>query len=118
MQVAARIWWTFAEIILAVALMLVFFSWAPWLGAQPVSEMPTDIVATLPANCPAVTGSHGTYYCFSSGTIRSNPTGFALHTALLAALFGTFIFIGLSGRGWWPKRGLPPNKSLERTRER
>jgi hypothetical protein len=117
MQIGARFWWTVAEVILAIALMLVFFSWAPWLGAQPVSEMPADIIAILPADCPAVTGSHGTYYCFPSGTISSNPTGFALHTALFAALFGAFLFIGLSGRGLPLTRDLPPNKSLERTRE-
>ena len=117
MTISARFWWTAAEVFLAVALMLVFFSWAPWLGSQPVAEMPIDVITSLPANCPAVTGSHGKYYCFSSGTIHSNPVGFALHTALLAALFGALLFIGLSGRGWWPNRRLPPNTSLERTRE-
>ena len=117
MQVSARFWWTAAEIMLAVAFMLVFFAWAPWLGAQPLSEIPADIVATMPDSCPAVTGSHGTYSCFINGTIRSNPTGFALHTALLAGLFGAFLFISLSGLGWPPARSLPPNTSLERTRE-
>jgi hypothetical protein len=118
MQVGARFWWTVAEIILAIAFLRVFFAWAPWLGAQSMAEMPADIVATMPAGCPAVTGSHGAYHCFSYGTISSNPLGFAMHTALLGGLFGGFLFISLSGRGWGPMRGLPHNTSPESSRDR
>src|SRR5262245_16734566 len=117
MAIGTKFWWIIAQIVFSVAFMLVFFAWAPWLGAQPVSELPADVIAALPAKCPAVVVSHGNYSCFSYGTIRSNPIGFASLTALFAALFGTLLFIGLSGRGWSPKRRMPPNTSLERTRE-
>ena len=118
MTVGARFWWFCAQVVLSVAFMLVFFAWAPWLGARPVSDAPADVAATLPADCPAVTVSHGNYSCFSLGTVRSNPFGFASLTALFAALFGALLYIGRSGRGWSPKRRLPPNTSLERTRDR
>ena len=118
MVAGARFWWCLAQVVMAVALMLMFFTWAPWLGAQPVSEIPPDAAASLPANCPAFTVSHGNYSCFSLGTVRSNPLGFVSFSALFATLFAAFLFIGLSGRGWSFKRRLPPNTSLERTRER
>jgi hypothetical protein len=118
MTVNSRALWISAQVVTAVALMLVFFSWAPWLGNQSVSEVSPSVAASLPADCPAVSGSHGTYYCDYRGTVRSNPLGFATLTMLFFALFGTFLYIGFSGRGWSPTRGLPPNISLERTRER
>ena len=118
MAVSSRFFWVAVQVAVALALMLVFSSWAPWLGAQPVSKVSASVAATLPADCPAVSGSHGAYYCDYRGTVRSNPIGFAALTALLVALFGTFLFIGFSGRGWLPTRGLPPNILLEWTRER
>jgi hypothetical protein len=118
MTVSSRALWISIQVVVAIALMLVFFSWAPWLGNEPMSEVPANVAASLPADCPAVSGSHGTYHCDYRGTVRSNPLGFAALTALFLTLFGTFLYIGFSGRGWSPTRGLPPNTALERTRDR
>jgi hypothetical protein len=105
------------QVACAIALMLTFFAWAPWNGAQPLSEAPPEVVAALPASCPAVVVNHGHYSCYEFGTIASNPVGYAAMTALFFGLFGLFLFIGLTGRGIWDNTGERPNKSLERTRE-
>ena len=118
MKRSTRIWLSIAQIVVALLTFVAFFSWAPWLGNQSMSEVAPSVAASLPADCPAASGSHGTYYCDYRGTVRSNPLGFAALTALFLALFGTILYIGFSGRGWSPTRGLPPNTSLERTRDR
>jgi hypothetical protein len=116
-NVSARLAWSIAQVAIAVVLALGFFTWAPWHGARIVDELPPEIVATLPHDCPAAVNSHGSYACFRWGTIDSNPIGYTALTSGLAILFGLFLFIGLTGRGIWDSKGSRPNKSLERTHE-
>jgi hypothetical protein len=116
-NVSARIWWSIVQVAIAAALALGFFIWAPWHGAKSIAELPPEVVASLAHDCPAAVNNHGSYSCFEWGTLESNPVGYGLMTAVLALLFGLFLFIGLTGRGIWDTRGSRPNKSLERTRE-
>ena len=115
--VRARHWWSIAQVAIAIALVFGFFSWAPWHGARAVTELPPEVVAALPSDCPAAVNNHGSYSCFGWGTVEANPVGYGLLTAALALLFGLFLFIGLTGRGIWDTNRSRPNKSLERTRE-
>jgi hypothetical protein len=91
--------WHIAQVLAVLVLMASFFSWAPWLTAVPIAEVPVAEAQKLPAGCPAATNGHGKWVCFSMGTIQENPVGFWVCTV---AAFGSWAFLiatSWSGRG-------------------
>src|SRR5260221_6656110 len=92
--------WHVAQIIVLVITMLAFFTWAPWLAAVPVSEVPPSQAAALPAGCPAASMEHGTWSCRWYGTIRSNPWGFALCSAIVLGGWAFLIISALYAQGF------------------
>jgi hypothetical protein len=79
---------------------MAFSNFAPWLATQPISETPTEALATLPKNCPAFSVNHGAFICEWHDTRERNPVGFWLNAGLLASCWGFIVFTGFTGRGF------------------
>jgi hypothetical protein len=94
-----RFLWGIAQTIVAIVVMIDYFTWVPWLKAVPLSEVPPSVVATLPRECPAATKNRGRWTCFSEGTISSNPIGFAISTVIMIGGCSFLVFTGLTNRG-------------------
>ena len=94
--------WQTAQIVAFVVWVGAFLVGAPWLGAVPVNDVPSEHASELPAGCPAARVNHGTWTCNWNGTVRSNPFGFAI---CVATFFGAWGFLAISdGRGFFKKR--------------
>jgi hypothetical protein len=117
-RLVSRVLWSVLQLGSGVVGYLCFFVWAPWHSAEAIADAPPSVAAQMPAGCPAVINSHGTYSCFEWGTMAANHRGYVLATVILVVSFGTFILIGLAGRGIWDTSKSRRNTSLERTRER
>lgn len=94
-----RLAWFAVQLLLAAVAMMSFFTWAPWIAAQPVSEASTEILAVLPPDCPAFTIGHGVASCFPLGTRQDNPGGFALAVAATFVCSLANLSIAGTGRG-------------------
>jgi hypothetical protein len=81
--IAKKICWTVAQVAVVICAFMIFFTFAPWLGALPISEASPEIASALPSGCPAFTNNHGQHHCFWRGTKEQNPTGFWICAALL-----------------------------------
>lgn len=99
----ASIWrrasWFALQVLLVLLSFMSFFIWAPWLGAQPISEAAPDIRELLPPECPAFTANHGHYACFVLGTAKSHPWGPVLGILLSIASISAAAWIDYSRRG-------------------
>jgi hypothetical protein len=94
-----KILWAMLQVALFLVGMLAFFVWAPWLGAVSIGQAPASVIASLPANCPAVEVNHGVYSCFWQGTVASNPLGFGICSTIFFGSVGFALYIAISGRG-------------------
>jgi hypothetical protein len=75
------------RIALAVATMVLFFGWAPWIASHPVTQLdPTQVPAEgVPSWARSFTISHGLVVFHERGTVRDMPYLFAAYTVLMAA---------------------------------
>ncbi|OOG39044.1 hypothetical protein B0B52_16305 [Polaromonas sp. A23] len=86
--------WSLVQIAVVAQALLLFFIWAPWLGAHSREEAIAFYgESAIPQNCEAITVNHGQFSCLSWGTVSSNPWGFA---ACTVALFASLLFLVLS----------------------
>lgn len=70
-----------------------FLVFAPWMAAEPISNLPTDTTIRLPDSCPSFIVNHGKYHCFELGTRNQNPIGFCITTL---ALISSWLFVSIS----------------------
>jgi hypothetical protein len=97
---AKMVCWSVSQVAVSTCMFLIFFIFAPWLGALPLSEASPTVAAGLPTGCPAFTVNHGQYNCFWFGTRSQNPLGFGLCTLLLLSCGAFLYYTGKSGRGF------------------
>jgi hypothetical protein len=88
-----------AQVLVALVMMLAFFSWAPWLTAISREEAIELYHQPIPSDWNAVVMGHGQLSNFRWGTLHDNPWGFALCTVLV---FGGWLFLVLTA--WWVGR--------------
>ncbi|QBB71529.1 hypothetical protein ELE36_14835 [Pseudolysobacter antarcticus] len=99
-QRAKDICWALTQVIVFICTLRLFFLYAPWQGALPVTDAPLEIAATFPAGCQAFTVNHGQYICFELGTQSQNPLGYWLCTFLYFLGWAFVLFTGMTGRGF------------------
>ena len=129
-MIASTYRWHILQLLSFVAMMVLFLAIVPYLGSDPIAEVPPDIASTMPVGCPSVFGNHAQYSCFWDGPLRDHKPRFFLLLALLLLFWGFIIYTAFARRGfpilkWARRRSLSaatseesrPNKSLERTRE-
>src|SRR5476649_2761965 len=105
MQHLSKYRWHIAQVVVVVVIFPAFFTWAPWLTAVPMSEVPSAAAALLPVGCPAASVGHGTWSCQWHGTVESNPWGFAICSAIILGGWAFLIISSLFGRGFRVRRG-------------
>jgi hypothetical protein len=119
--------WYFTQVLLAVAMIVQFVVWIPWVASEPIDAVSPEVAAQMPIDCPAVFGNHGQHSCFWPGLIRNHPWKFGLLTIGLLVAWLAFVAISVSGRGFSFRRrrvsrfdiDVPmPTTSLERMRDR
>src|SRR5688572_22924341 len=78
-------WILFSIVRLSVygAMMLTFYHLASWMSARPIETLRADVVAGLPAGCPAAVSSHGDYSCVWEGVAADHPKRVAAEALLL-----------------------------------
>jgi len=96
----ARITWHITQVAVAIAMVLLFFNWVPWLASEPIAQVSADIAGQMPPGCPAVFGNHGRYSCFWPGLIRDHQLKFAALTLGLAGCWAFFMAPVLNWRGF------------------
>lgn len=77
------------RIALAIGALLCFFLTAPWLNAQPLSNLSPAYHAQVPPWAKSFTTDHGNLVFHDHGTISQEPAQFALRVGL------TFLLLGL-----------------------
>ena len=117
MKTRTLVLWYISQILVALLTFAAFFSFAPWLATQPISEASSEARAALPKDCPAFEVGHGIYNCAWRGTIAMNPVGFSINTFILVSCLSFLFFTGFTGRGFPIKplfsktKNTPPNSS-------
>jgi hypothetical protein len=86
-----RIAWHITQVVVAITMFLLFFTWIPWLASEPIAQVSARIAAQMPPGCPAVFGNHGHYSCFWPGLIRDHQLKFAALTLGLAGCWAFFV---------------------------
>jgi hypothetical protein len=79
------------RIALAAGALLAFFITAPWLNAQPLSELPGTYHAQVPTWAKSFTTDHSNLVFHDHGTIGQEPLQFALRVGLTLALLALFV---------------------------
>ena len=97
-SILRRASWFALQVMLVLVAFISFSIWAPWLGAQPMTEATSDIAQRLPPDCPAFTINHGHYACFEWGTADDAPWGPILGVSLTFACFLAAGWIAHTGR--------------------
>ena len=99
------------QILSFLCTLLIFFVYAPWQGAEPIADVPADVLASLPVGCPAFIVNHGKYVCFWYGTRTQNPTGYWFCTVLFFSSLAITVSIRLAKRGIYsPLHRDPPSQ--------
>jgi hypothetical protein len=104
----SRIYWCIAQVLALASMYPLFFAWVPWIAADPIEEVPSNVAAMMPDGCPAVFSSHAQYSCFWPGLIRDHPVQFASITGALLLVWAVLVVSALTGRGFqfrWRARG-------------
>jgi hypothetical protein len=98
------------QVLLALALLYMFFIWAPWLTAQPVSSISDVQLAhePVPPGARSFTVSHGKVNFRALGTPTEEPVAFGLLT-LGIVIDGVCLFL-LFPKGYRGRR--PPRTPL------
>ena len=81
------------QFVLAVTLILGFFSWAPWINCQPISDLPeaSEFSVEVPAEARCFNINHGEIV-FSKRLPRTeDPVGFYTLAAFLIVCFAALI---------------------------
>lgn len=77
----------FVQIVLAAALVVMFFIWAPWLVSQPIEQLKEVQIAhgEVPPEAKSYTVNHGKVYFRKLGTVSQQPFLFGLLTVAMVA---------------------------------
>lgn len=94
--------WLVGQVVLAVALMLMFFTTAPWLGTQSLAELPADYGDRVPTWAKGFNNDHGVVVFHDHGPIKEEPVAFAVRVAGVFGLFG-LLMISV----WFPRKRDP-----------
>ena len=81
------------QLVLALALMYMFFVWAPWLASEPISAIASVQLphAEVPATAKSFTISHGAVSFREVGTVSEEPILFGLLTLAMIADFAILV---------------------------
>ena len=90
--------WIVAQIVLAVATMLMFFTTVSWLGKHELSELPPDYRSPVPTSAKSFSNDHGHVVFHSDGTISQEPVAFGVRAVGTTLLFGAFL-----ASIWWQR---------------
>jgi hypothetical protein len=91
-----------ARIAAAIGSLVLFFVTIPWLGNNPLSELPDEYRAQVPAWAKSFSNDHGQVVFHDHGTVADEPFQFGLRVVLLLLLFGVLVFSVLRKPGRRP----------------
>ena len=87
------------QVLMAAALLLLFFTTVPWLGTQDLSALPSSYHGAVPDWARSFTNDHGNVVFHRHGTVKDEPVEFAFRAGGMVVLFA---LLGLSI--WLPRR--------------